>query len=95
MRVSMEFSAAVLRAVRPAFSSAQPAFGAPARGVRACVAWCRCSLNDGRIVVHRTMEKSRFQRTADGQRQNIQACSPSAMEKKIIWARPMMFWNGT
>ena len=30
-----------------------------------------------------------FQRTAVGQRQNIQACSPSAMEKKIIWARPI------
>jgi hypothetical protein len=37
----------------------------------------------------------RFQRTAVGQRQNIQACSPSAIEKKIIWARPTIFSNGT
>ena len=49
----------------------------------------------GRIVFHRTIVKSRFQRTAHGQRQNIQACSPSAMEKKIIWARPIKFSSGT
>ena len=49
----------------------------------------------GRFVVHRTIEKRRFQRTAVGQRQNIQACSPSAMEKKIICARPTIFSNGT
>jgi hypothetical protein len=41
------------------------------------------------------MENRRFHRTANGQRQIIQACSPSAIEKKIIWARPMMFSKGT
>ena len=63
--------------------------------------WVAKSLEDlppvraGRFVVHRTNVKMRFQRTAVGQRQNIQACSPSAMEKKIIWARPTIFSNGT
>src|SRR5579864_7704795 len=52
-------------------------------------------LDIGCVVDHRTNLNSRFQRTETGQRQNIQACSPSAMEKKIIWARPTMFSNGT
>ena len=55
----------------------------------------RYGLDVRRFVVHRTMENMRFHRTAVGQRQNIQACSPSAMEKKIIWARPIRFSNGT
>src|SRR4029079_15667952 len=55
----------------------------------------RCVRNDRCFVVHRTIENRRFQRTAVGQRQNIQACSPSAIEKKIICARPTMFSNGT
>src|ERR1700756_3498910 len=41
----------------------------------------------GRVVDHRTILKMRFQRTVQGQRQSIQACSFSATEKKIIWAR--------
>src|SRR5262249_47815331 len=36
------------------------------------------------FVFHRTILNKRDKRTATGQRQNIQACSPSAMEKKII-----------
>src|SRR5690242_409083 len=64
-------------------------------GLLACVAGFGLLLDDGRIVVHRTMVKRRFQRTETGQRQNIQAYSPLATEKKIIWARPMMFWYGT
>src|ERR1700730_7871636 len=63
-------------------------------GLRACFAGCG-GKDIRRFVVHRTMEKMRFQRTAVGQRQNIQACSPSAIEKKIIWARPTIFSNGT
>src|SRR6187431_3633144 len=55
----------------------------------------RCVRNGRCFVVHRTIENRRLQRTAVGQRQNIQACSPSAMEKKIICARPTMFSNGT
>jgi hypothetical protein len=51
--------------------------------------------DDRCFVVHRTIVNRRFQRMAVGQRQNIQACSPSAMEKKIICARPTMFSNGT
>src|SRR5262249_28490605 len=39
-------------------------------------------------AAHLTIVNSRFQRTAQGQRHTIQACSPSRMEKKIIWARP-------
>src|SRR5271154_78455 len=49
----------------------------------------------GYVVVHRTNLNMRFQRTATGQRQIIQACSPSAIEKKIIWARPTRFSSGT
>ena len=47
------------------------------------------------FVGHRTKENRRFHRTAVGQRQICQACSPSAMEKKIICARPMTFSSGT
>src|SRR5262249_5351694 len=47
------------------------------------------------VVAHRTIWKRRFQRTDVGQRQIAQTCSFSAMEKKIIWARPTMFSNGT
>src|SRR6202012_5693770 len=63
--------------------------------LRACFAWQRWVLDVPRVVVHRTMENMRFQRTAVGQRQIIHACSPSAIEKKIIWARPIRFSNGT
>ena len=63
--------------------------------LRACSPDDDGGLDVGRFVVHRTMVNMRFQRTAVGQRQNIQACSPSAMEKKIICARPTMFSNGT
>ena len=67
-----------------------------AAGIRLrTLALCRGIPDDGRFVVHRTNVKMRFQRTAVGQRQNIQAASPSAMEKKIIWARPTIFSNGT
>ena len=44
---------------------------------------------------HLTIVNSRFQRTDHGQRHTIQACSPSRIEKKMIWARPTMFSNGT
>src|SRR5215212_1585947 len=64
-------------------------------GLLAWFARGRCVRDDRCFVVHRTIVKRRFQRTAVGQRQNIQACSPSAMEKKIICARPTMFSNGT
>src|SRR5689334_11632083 len=47
------------------------------------------------FVFHRTILNSLFQRTDTGQRQKAQACSPSAMEKKIIWARPTTFSSGT
>src|SRR5437016_1281252 len=46
-------------------------------------------------AAHRTNVNSRSQRTDQGQRQIIQACSPSRIEKKMIWARPTMFSNGT
>src|SRR6266540_591509 len=46
-------------------------------------------------AAHLTIVNSRFQRTAQGQRHTIHACSPSRIEKKMIWARPMMFSNGT
>src|SRR5450755_483856 len=61
----------------------------------ACFACYRCDPDIMGVVVHRTILNNRFQRTAVGQRQNIQTCSPSAMEKKIIWARPTMFSIGT
>ena len=51
---------------------------------------CACS-----PAAHRTIVNSLFQRTDHGQRHTIQACSPSRMEKKMIWARPIMFSNGT
>src|SRR5262245_31989008 len=44
---------------------------------------------------YRTIVNSRLQRTVHGQRQNCQACSPSATEKKMIWARPTRFSIGT
>src|SRR5262249_16477305 len=52
--------------------------------------WFACS-----PAAHLTIVNSRFQRTAHGQRHTIQACSPSRIEKKMIWARPTMFSNGT
>src|SRR5215470_6398634 len=61
----------------------------------ACLASYRCDPDVGGVVVHRTILNKRFQRTAVGQRQNIQTCSPSAMEKKISWARPTRFSIGT
>src|SRR5438552_3481234 len=64
-------------------------------GLLARLARGRCVRNGRCFVDHRTIVNRRFQRTAVGQRQNIQACSPSAMEKKIICARPTMFSNGT
>src|SRR6266699_3580716 len=68
-----------------------------ATGMRlvACPACYRCDPDVRGVVVHRTNLNNRFQRTAVGQRQNIQTCSPSAMEKKIIWARPTTFSIGT
>src|SRR5262249_24299824 len=42
---------------------------------------------------HLTIVNKRLQRTDKGQRQIIQACSPSAIEKKMIWARPTIFSN--
>ncbi len=47
------------------------------------------------LAAHRTIVNSRLQRTVQGQRQISQACSPSPIEKKMIWARPTMFSNGT
>src|SRR5262249_61346739 len=52
--------------------------------------WFACS-----PAAHLTIVNSRFQRTAHGQRHTIHACSPSRIEKKMIWARPTMFSNGT
>src|SRR5262245_14973921 len=49
----------------------------------------------GSPATHRTIVNSRLQRTDHGQRHTIQACSPSRIEKKMIWARPTMFSNGT
>src|SRR5882724_6669087 len=67
-----------------------------AAGVRLRAGFAGCRGLDIRcFVVHRTIKNMRFHRTAVGQRQNIQACSPSAIEKKIIWARLTMFSNGT
>src|ERR1700716_2720505 len=63
--------------------------------LRASFAWWRRGPDVRCFVVHRTIVNRRYQRTAVGQRQNIQACSPSAIEKKIIWARPTIFSNGT
>ena len=53
-----------------------------------------CALDFG-LAAHRTIENSRLQRTVHGQRQICHARSPSAIEKKIICARPTRFWNGT
>ena len=93
MRASVAAIAAFAAAALPGFFLAR----ALAAGVwlRTRLAGYRAIVDDGGVVVHRTMENMRFQRTAVGQRQNIQACSPSAMEKKIICARPTMFSNGT
>ena len=66
-------------------------YGAGTRGV----VRTRRHFDDCGVAAHRTMEKMRFQRTETGQRQNCQACSPSAMEKKIICARPIRFSDGT
>ena len=47
-----------------------------------------------RPAAHRTSLNSRPQRTFHGQVHTAHACSPW-IEKKIIWARPMMFSSGT
>src|SRR5262249_14765525 len=44
---------------------------------------------------HLTIENSLLQRTDHGHFHNSQACSPSAMEKKMICARPTRFSSGT
>src|ERR1700684_2477361 len=67
----------------------------PGLDLRARFAGRQWSDDVGCVVVHRTILNMRFQRTATGQRQIIQACSPSAIEKKIIWARPTRFSSGT
>ena len=54
----------------------------------------RSSGNFG-LAAHRTIVNNRLQRTDQGQRHTSRARSPSATEKKMIWARPMMFSNGT
>ena len=46
-------------------------------------------------ALHRTIVNSRLQRTENGQRHTSHARSPSCTEKKMIWARPTMFSNGT
>ena len=91
MRPSIAAAAALAPAL-PRFFRRSDAGGF---GLLARLARGRCVRNGRCFVVHRTIENRRFQRTAVGQRQNIQACSPSAMEKKIICARPTMFSNGT
>src|SRR5262245_23751784 len=69
-------------------------------GTRLFAVGCRVGRVDGSRcacspAAHRTIVNSLFQRTDHGQRHTIQACSPSRMEKKMIWARPMIFSNGT
>src|SRR5579871_293796 len=64
-------------------------------GREACFAEDRCGRDVWEVVTHRTILKMRFQRIEYGQRQKSQAFSPSAMEKKIICARPTMFSKGT
>ena len=49
----------------------------------------------GSLAAHRTIVNSRLQRTDHGHRQIIHAWSPSMIEKKMIWARPTIFSNGT
>src|SRR5690348_14576017 len=53
----------------------------------------RCSVLG--LAAHLTIVKSLLQRTDTGQRQNCQARSPSYTEKKMIWALPTIFSNGT
>src|SRR5205085_11766713 len=48
-----------------------------------------------RFTTHRTVVRSRSQRTAQGQRQTCQARAPSPIEKKMISARPTRFSKGT
>ena len=74
-------------ALRLAPTLLSPAYGGGNGGRR--------SRFDRSPAAHRTIVNNRLQRTVQGQRQIIQACSPSAIEKKMIWARPTIFSNGT
>jgi hypothetical protein len=58
---------------------------------------CKVELRDAgaRAPPHRTTVNSRLQRTERGQFQMCQAGSPSPIEKKITWALPTRFSNGT
>src|SRR5260370_9160131 len=69
-------------------ASAMRRVGAPER-------WLKSTRTRPRQTAHLTIANSRLQRTDRGQFQMCQAGSPSLIEKKIIWALPIRFSNGT
>src|SRR5262249_42123642 len=63
-----------------------PGGGGLRRGARALGSW---------PLAHRTRLKNRPQRAVHGQVHTSHACTLPLIEKKMIWARPMIFSNGT